>query len=375
MLSDCNIRGSDLQGNSGIPFLKDIPLIGTLASAQANMRERTGLLVLVTPHVVRDQRDARALDRRSPQPADQCRLGSAGTATEGTARVAEPEWVLRMLRRTRLRLRDHERGFALLVVLWTLVLIAFVIAQVGASGRIETRIASNLAANAGAQAAADGAIYEAIFHLADPQPDRRWLIDGKIRELVIGDAQITLMIEDEANWINPNLASLTLLSGLLRAVGADSEQAADLARAIAEWVGTGEAAQPSAESVARYQAVGLDYGPPGAALESIDEICRVRGMTAELCSSLRPHLTLFGPAEPNRATADPIVAAALALSADSPLALPDAPPANPKEVVTVRIHARADGPGSARVGRIAVVRIGPSTPQRYTPLLWENEAE
>ena len=61
MLSDCNIRGSDLQGNSGIPFLKDIPLIGTLASAQTNTRERTELLVLVTPHVVRDQRDARAL--------------------------------------------------------------------------------------------------------------------------------------------------------------------------------------------------------------------------------------------------------------------------------------------------------------------------
>jgi general secretion pathway protein K len=280
-----------------------------------------------------------------------------------------------MFRRTQRRLRDRERGFALLIVLWTLVLIAFVVGQVATSGRIETRIASNLAANAVAQAAADGAIYGAIFHLADPQTDRRWLIDGNIRELVIGDAQIALTIEDEANWINPNLASLTLLNGLLRAVGADSEQAADLARAITEWVGSEEVAQPSAQSVARYQAVGLDYGPPGAALESIDEICRVRGMTAELCSSLRPHLTLFGPAEPNPATADPIVAAALAQSADRPFALPDAPPATPKEVMTVRIHARADGPGNARVGRIAIVRIGPFAPQRYTPLLWENEAE
>lgn len=47
--------------NTGIPFLKDIPLIGLLAGQQTNQRTRTELLVLITPHVVHDQRDARAL--------------------------------------------------------------------------------------------------------------------------------------------------------------------------------------------------------------------------------------------------------------------------------------------------------------------------
>jgi general secretion pathway protein D len=49
------------QGNAGLPWIKDIPVIGTLFSTQANSRERTELLVLITPHVIRDQRDARAL--------------------------------------------------------------------------------------------------------------------------------------------------------------------------------------------------------------------------------------------------------------------------------------------------------------------------
>jgi general secretion pathway protein D len=49
------------QGNSGLPFLKDIPLVGTLFSAQSNGRMRSELLVLITPHVVHDQRDARDL--------------------------------------------------------------------------------------------------------------------------------------------------------------------------------------------------------------------------------------------------------------------------------------------------------------------------
>ena len=48
-------------GNQGIPWLKDVPLLGLLAGNQNNARERTELLVLITPHVIHDQRDARAL--------------------------------------------------------------------------------------------------------------------------------------------------------------------------------------------------------------------------------------------------------------------------------------------------------------------------
>jgi general secretion pathway protein D len=55
------IRDNVNEGNAGLPFLKDIPLVGTLFSTQSKSRVRTELLVLITPHVVRDQRDARAL--------------------------------------------------------------------------------------------------------------------------------------------------------------------------------------------------------------------------------------------------------------------------------------------------------------------------
>ncbi len=48
-------------GNQGIPWLKDVPILGLLAGSQNNARQRTELLILITPHVVHDQRDARAL--------------------------------------------------------------------------------------------------------------------------------------------------------------------------------------------------------------------------------------------------------------------------------------------------------------------------
>ncbi|WP_048860421.1 type II secretion system protein GspD, partial [Acidisphaera rubrifaciens] len=55
------ISDNDSRENRGIPWLKDIPLIGFLAGAQNNERTRTELLVLLTPHVIHDARDARAL--------------------------------------------------------------------------------------------------------------------------------------------------------------------------------------------------------------------------------------------------------------------------------------------------------------------------
>ncbi len=55
------IQDSISRGNQGIPWLKDIPILGALAGTQNNTRQRTELLVLITPHVIRDQTDMRKL--------------------------------------------------------------------------------------------------------------------------------------------------------------------------------------------------------------------------------------------------------------------------------------------------------------------------
>ncbi len=55
------IRDNASIGNQGIPWLKDVPVLGLLAGNQNNGRQRTELLILITPHVIHDQRDARAL--------------------------------------------------------------------------------------------------------------------------------------------------------------------------------------------------------------------------------------------------------------------------------------------------------------------------
>jgi general secretion pathway protein D len=55
------ISDSDQRENSGVPFLKDVPVLGALFASQNNTRLREELLVLITPHVVHNQSDAAAL--------------------------------------------------------------------------------------------------------------------------------------------------------------------------------------------------------------------------------------------------------------------------------------------------------------------------
>ncbi|MFQ5535574.1 MAG: type II secretion system protein GspD, partial [Sphingomonadales bacterium] len=53
------IRESESRGNSGVPFLKNIPLLGAAFRSANRARRRTELLVFMTPHVIRSLQDAR----------------------------------------------------------------------------------------------------------------------------------------------------------------------------------------------------------------------------------------------------------------------------------------------------------------------------
>jgi general secretion pathway protein K len=265
--------------------------------------------------------------------------------------------------------RQGSAGFALLIVLWTLVLIAFVVLHLTASGRTEIRIANNLVANAVTAAAADGAISEAIFNLSASRAEQRWPLDGPPRQIAVGECGVAVRLLDEAARVNPNLASPALLEALLRVLGNDPDASRRIAGAIADWVGSSPTPKAVDALQAEYRAAGLDYGPPGAPLETIGELRRVLGVTPAVYAALRPHLTLYGPSEPTPSGSDPAVAAALA---QTPLLAQGAPPAAsaPQDTQTVRIIAAAVGPGNARATRSAVVRIGATLPQGYAVLAW-----
>jgi general secretion pathway protein D len=52
------IRSNDTYSNAGVPFLRNLPLIGGLFGTKNKETVRTELIVLMTPRVVRDQSEA-----------------------------------------------------------------------------------------------------------------------------------------------------------------------------------------------------------------------------------------------------------------------------------------------------------------------------
>jgi general secretion pathway protein K len=203
-----------------------------------------------------------------------------------------------------------QRGFALLVVLWTLAVLALLGTQLVVTSRRDTQLARNMFDGTVLEAAANGAVQQAIFGVLDGS-SRHWSADGGLQTVQIGRAIVAVRVEDESDKVNPNTASPKLLEALLLQVGADPGTAAAVAASIVEWrLVSGSGPRPSA-TVARYAAAGRDYAPSGAPFARPDELGGVLGMTPELLARLRPHLTVFTDGDPNAATQDEFVARAL----------------------------------------------------------------
>ncbi len=260
-------------------------------------------------------------------------------------------------------MKRRERGFALLVVLWSLPLLTLIGTQLSAAGRFETRLAANLRSAARAESVADGAVRDAIFRLSSGA----WAADGRVREVRVGGALAEVRIEDHAGRINPNSSSTALMAALLRQVGAEPGK---LVGAIEQWRMESEDLPAIA---ARYRAAGLAYAPTGKPFRSVAEMGLVLGMTPRVLAALSPHVSVFNELEPDPRLADPVVIAALRASGTvTDLARIGDPRTR---VLVAAIEALAVDPGGGRFVRRAVVRIAAvdgSNPKPWRVLTWES---
>jgi general secretion pathway protein K len=245
---------------------------------------------------------------------------------------------------------DRQAGFALLIVLATLGLLALLVAGLAAAGRTRIGLAQSERGSAAAEAAADGAVQRAIFQLRGGA----WLADGGSRRVAIGGAIVDVVMDDEAGRINPNFSPPALLAALIGAIGPNPAQARALARRIVDWRTATPYSIDGGLKLDAYRQAGLPYGPPDRAFESADEIGLVAGVTPDILNGLRPYVSVFQSGDPRPG--------ALAQSA-----LRDAEAINHGSVLagfsgqdqTVRIRAAAtlaDGSGFVRT---AVVRLRP----------------
>ena len=266
-------------------------------------------------------------------------------------------------------MKDADRGFALLIVLWTLGLLALLGTAITASGRTATKLAGNLRSNAVVEMAADGAVHQAMLRLMEGA----WKPDGAPRVVRIGPAIVEVRMTDEAGKVNPNFATLPVMAALLRNLGLDPARAASLAAAIIDWRTRSLQPLPGGAKLPQYRAAGLPYGPASRPFESVDEVGLVLGMTPDILARLRPYVSVYNDSDVQRAAADPLADQAIGESELGRGAADRFSFASEDQTATVR--AAATGPDGARFTRQAVIRIAAEPAQGEAPfqvLTWET---
>ncbi len=265
--------------------------------------------------------------------------------------------------------REERRGFALVIVLWSLSLLALLATQMTVTGRLETGIARNLRDDEEVQSRLDGAVFEAAFHVAarggqHREPDGRWWKLGS-REY-----PVAVRVSDPSVLVNLNTATPALLRALLLEAGA-GQAAGAVADEIVAWREGGQGSGAKSVKLRRYAAAGRRYGPPEAPFRSVGELGMVLGVTPEMLARLRPHLTVYSTRGPVRDTNDPVVRQAMERVMHEGGELPDDEDYEASRVLA--ITAVLPGGGTSGPGRRAVLKISPADRNRpFTILQWER---
>ena len=192
----------------------------------------------------------------------------------------------------------ENRGFALVIVLWSGVLLSVIAASFAFSMRIETRLAGNFVERTKADAIADAGIHRGILALMADAQEARWITDGRPYELAFGDGSMRIRLVSENGKVDLNGAPEALIQGLLRSLAengglADASQAARVADAILDWRDPDNRVRPDGAEDGNYTASGRPFGSRDGAFLSVSELNLVLGVGPDIYARLAPWVTVY----------------------------------------------------------------------------------
>jgi general secretion pathway protein K len=222
-----------------------------------------------------------------------------------------------------------ERGFALLAVLWVIVVLGAIAGKLVADGRVDAgatfhercRLAGHYAALAGI-ADVDERLAESVAVTNDPRapgflvvvPEARPGHEvGEIARVVgeVGGARFQVVAVDLNSRLDVNRADEAALERLLLAAGLPLDRATALTDAVLDWIDADDLRRARGAEAAEYARSGLAAGPRNGPVPSLAELLAVRGMTPEILFGIARWLTTRGTGRINLNTAPGEVLASL----------------------------------------------------------------
>lgn len=236
--------------------------------------------------------------------------------------------------RTGVAIGRGEDGFALIGVLWLVVLVAVVGLDFALQARGITRRVANTADHSVAAAAAESGLAHAVEALQRrlgegaeiPLGDGRlldpWLEPGRFLgdTIEVADARVVVRLRDVGTMVNLNRASEGELRSLFAALRVDDGEADRVAQAVLDWRDPDRLRRERGGDREEYLQADAPRLPADGPFGRVDELLHVRGVTPELFERVAPFLTVHGSGRVNAATAPVEVLSALPGMSDELLA-------------------------------------------------------
>lgn len=208
--------------------------------------------------------------------------------------------------------RQSEQGWALVSVLWAMIMLSLMAAATQDLTLISHKSERGAWDAARAEAALHAGLIEAVSGIAASSPSQRWRVDGVPRDVTFEGFKLMIAVQAESGRFDLNAADEAILETLIQSAGGSQDQAKKLAASILYWRTPSSELHPlDAALEDDYAAAGLSYRPRHGPFQTVEELRLVLGISPDLFAKLSPALTVYT----KQATINPVFAPREALLA------------------------------------------------------------
>lgn len=184
-----------------------------------------------------------------------------------------------------------RRGIALLIVIGLLAVLAMAAGITALAARVSTSAAFASLERLELRTAIDSAVARTAVQLS--REDDRWMADGRLYEMEIGDVSLRIRALAEPGRYDLNQGNIETLAALLEELDVPTLTARRIAGALADWRDEDDDVGNDGAEAGAYRADGRP--PPGnRPFIAVEEFRQVLGVDAALYAAAAPYLTLNG---------------------------------------------------------------------------------
>ena len=190
--------------------------------------------------------------------------------------------------------RDAQRGYALILTLWTVMLLSLICSSYVLTARAESHAVASTLRVSQARSAAEAAVWLAIGSRLEVGGRRREDAASLSQMLSFGGADVTVDMRDISGLVNINRAQADLIQAVLSDAGLEPHSAASVAERILDWRDEDRDARAGGREPVTYETSWGSVTVRNGRFRTIDELRAIPGVSDAAFRAFREHITVYG---------------------------------------------------------------------------------